>query len=435
MPIVKPLTLRRNFSWTFAGNIVYVSCQWGMLAVIAKLGSPEMVGQFTLGLAVTAPIMMFSNLQLRAIQATDTKQEYLFGDYLGLRLIATGLATLMIFGIAWKSGYRWDTTLVVLALGLAKAVDSINDVFSGLIQQHERMDLIAISSMMRGLLALSLLAIGVYFTHSVFWGTLGLSVASAIVLVGYDIPSGALMFRDSASRLDPASKPSTWDPLKPDWHWGRLKQLLWLSLPLGFTMMLISLNTNIPRYFIERYLGERELGLFAAISYSMVAANMVVGALGQSASPRLAKYYTAGNSHAFRTLLLKLVGIGLSIGVVGILVVKIGGKEILTILYRPEYAQPQYLEILLLLMVSTAIGNVSSFLGYGMTAIRYFSVQMPLSILVTGISALSCYWLIPNMGLRGAAIALLIGVIVQTIFSAGVVSHGLFKLERKIFIK
>jgi O-antigen/teichoic acid export membrane protein len=434
MPIVKPLTLRRNFSWTFAGNMLYSACQWGMLAVIAKFGSPEMVGQFTLGLAFTAPLFMFSNLQLRAIQATDTKQEYKFRDYLGLRLIATGLTILITLGITWKSGYRWDTTLVVIGLSLSKAVDSISDVFSGLIQQHERMDLIAISSMMRGLISLLFLAIGVYLTHSVFWGTLGLSVASAIVLVGYDIPRGALMFRDATSRLNPASKPETGDPLKPDWHWGKLKQLLWLSLPLGFTMMLISLNTNIPRYFINQYLGERELGLFAAISYSMVAANMLVGALGQSATPRLAKYYAAGNRHAFGALLFKLVSIGLIIGIVGILVVKIGGKEILTILYRPEYAQPQYLEIFLLLMVSTAISNVSSFLGYGMTAIRYFSVQLPLLILVTGISALSCYWLIPNMGLRGAAIALLIGVIVQTIFSLGVIWHGMHKLGKSIRI-
>jgi O-antigen/teichoic acid export membrane protein len=434
MPIVKPLTLRRNFSWTFAGNMLYSACQWGMLAVIAKFGSPEMVGQFTLGLAFTAPLFMFSNLQLRAIQSTDTKQEYKFRDYLGLRLIATGLTILITLGITWKSGYRWDTTLVVIGLSLSKAVDSISDVFSGLIQQHERMDLIAISSMMRGLISLLFLAIGVYLTHSVFWGTLGLSVASAIVLVGYDIPRGALMFRDATSRLKPESNPENWDPLKPDWHWGKLKQLLWLSLPLGFTMMLISLNTNIPRYFINQHLGERELGLFAAISYSMVAANMLVGALGQSATPRLAKYYAAGNHHAFGALLFKLVSIGLIIGIVGILVVKIGGKEILTILYRPEYAQPQYLEIFLLLMVSTAISNVSSFLGYGMTAIRYFSVQLPLLILVTGISALSCYWLIPNMGLRGAAIALLIGAIVQTIFSLGVIWHGMHKLGKSIRI-
>src|SRR3954469_7592651 len=86
------LSLRSNFSWTFAGNVVYAGCQWGMLMVLAKLGSPERVGQFALGLAVTAPILMFSNLQLRAIQATDARREYRFGHYLALRLATTALA-------------------------------------------------------------------------------------------------------------------------------------------------------------------------------------------------------------------------------------------------------------------------------------------------------------------------------------------------------
>jgi O-antigen/teichoic acid export membrane protein len=118
----KPLTLRRNFSWTLVGNVVYAACQWGMLVVLAKLGSREIVGQFTLGLAVTAPVLMLANLQLRAVQVTDARHEYCFGDYLGLRLITTGLALLVIVLITVVAGYRWETSLIILVVGLAKAV-------------------------------------------------------------------------------------------------------------------------------------------------------------------------------------------------------------------------------------------------------------------------------------------------------------------------
>jgi hypothetical protein len=50
------LSLRRNFAWTVLGNVTYAACQWGMLVALAKLGSPEMVGQFALGLAIGAPV-------------------------------------------------------------------------------------------------------------------------------------------------------------------------------------------------------------------------------------------------------------------------------------------------------------------------------------------------------------------------------------------
>jgi O-antigen/teichoic acid export membrane protein len=430
MKQLKPLTLRRNFSWTFIGNVVYAACQWGMLVVLAKLGSPEMVGQFTLGLAVTAPVIMFTNLQLRGVQATDARHEYLFGDYLSLRLISTGLGILIILGITLTAGYPWETSLIILVVGLAKAFESISDVFYGLIQQHEQMDRISISMMIKGPLSLFLLGIGVYLTHSVLWGAVGLLVAWAIVLIGYDIPSGAFMLNTSlgAPQSGVSEKSNLAVLIRPRWHWEKLKKLIWLALPLGFVMMLISLNTNIPRYFIERYLGERELGFFAAISYLMVATGMVIGALGQSASPRLAQYYAAGNSIAFRKLLLKLVGIGLLMGVTGVLVVLVAGREILTIFYRPEYAE--YIDIFLLVMVTTAISDVGSFLGYGMTSARYFRIQMPLFFTVTASSAIACFWLIPSMGLRGAAISLLIGAIVGTTFSLGVIIYAEHRLNK-----
>ena len=110
------LSLKQNFSWTFVGNGVYQACQWGMLVVLAKLTSPEDVGQFALGLAVCAPVVMLTNLQLRAVQATDARGEYEFADYLGLRLLMTGLALAIITGIA-VPGYSSVTTSVILAVG------------------------------------------------------------------------------------------------------------------------------------------------------------------------------------------------------------------------------------------------------------------------------------------------------------------------------
>ena len=431
----KPLTLRRNFSWTFTGNLIYAASQWGMLVLLAKLGSPEMVGQFTLGLAVTAPVIMFTNLQLRGVQATDAKGDYVFSDYLGLRLIGTGLALLIIAGITLKAGYRLETSLVILAIALAKAFESITDVFNGLIQQHERMDRIAIALMIKGPLSLLLLAIGVSVTGSVVGGAIGLAIAWGLVLFGWDIRNGRLILNNASHQRDAedllvanVTPAKSHNPLYPRWDRKTLVKLVWLALPLGFVMMLISLNTNIPRYFIERYLGERELGIFAAMSYLMVVGSMVVSALAESASPRLAKYYAAGNSTAFRTLLLKLVGVGLMLGTAGVFVAVVAGKPILTLLYTPEYAERA--DLFAWLMVAAGMGYVSSFLGYGMTAARYFRVQMPLFVLVTGSCAIACFWLIPTQGVRGAAIALVISALIQLVFSLGVTYQAIYKLRR-----
>jgi O-antigen/teichoic acid export membrane protein len=193
-------------------------------------------------------------------------------------------------------------------------------------------------------------------------------------------------------------------------------------------MMLISLNSNIPRYFIEQYFGKRELGIFAAIAYLMVMGNMIVNALGQSAVPRLAKYYALGNSIAFRTLLFKLITIAVLLGGGGVLVAFVDGRQILTVLYRPEYAE--HTNLFVWLMVVAGINYLFSFMGYAMTAARYFRIQIPLFATGTFSCTIACISLLPKLGLLGAAIALLISATIQVVISLVVMSYALYKLQK-----
>jgi O-antigen/teichoic acid export membrane protein len=374
-----------------------------MTVVLAKLGSPEHVGQFALGLATTAPIFMFATLRLRDVQATDSKQEYLFGDYFAMRLITTALALLAVAGIVAVSGFQWEVALVVLATAASKASEAISDAFYGLFMQQERLDRIAKSMMIKGPLSLVGLAVGFYLTGSVFWGVIGLTLARAVIMVSYDMRNATLSLSPSSklfSHIIPKDFPG------PRWNAPTLARLAWLTLPLGFVTMLISFNSNIPRYFIEGHLGSYQLGIFAAIAAFQKTAPTIVQALGRSASPRLAKYYAANNAKAFRKLTLRLIGLGVLLGGAGVLVALVAGRQILTLFYGPEYALPGLFG---LVMLGAGIDYVATMLLFVITSARYFRIQLPLHLLTAGAVALACFLLIPSAGLQGAAIALIIG--------------------------
>lgn len=398
----RPLSLKKNFAWTFLGNVIYGACQWGILVFLAKIGSPEMVGQFALGLAVCIPVLMFTNLNLRNVQATDVKGEFLFGQYLGLRLLTTGLAVLAISGITLASGYSRETKLVILAVGVAKALESVIDALYGLLQQHERMNRIASSMIIRSLLYLLGLGLGVYLTGNILWGMAGFAAAGALTLVFCDFRHGAQVINDSSPQAAP--KLSLAEAMRPRWEMSAVKKLIRLSLPLGLSMMLMSLTHNIPRYFIEHYLGVRELGIFAAITQLMVAGNTVVAALGSSASPRLARYFALGEHQNFRGLVLKLVGIGVFLGVAGFLVTWVAGYQILAIFYRPEYARNA--DVFQQVMLAAGLFYIGSFLGYAVTATRAFDSFVIPYLCGTLISLAAAWLLIPAFGLIGAAYAL-----------------------------
>ncbi|WP_205543935.1 lipopolysaccharide biosynthesis protein [Rubrobacter indicoceani] len=409
-------SLHRNFSWVLAGNLVYAASQWGMLTALAKLGSPEMVGQFGLGLAITAPIILFSNLNLLAAQSTDARREYAFGDYAALRTATTALALVLIFLLVAFGGYARETALVVLLIGVSKAVESFSDLTYGLYMQRERMDYIARSMVLRGLLSLVALSAGVYLTGGVAWGVVGMCVVWAAVFLLHDAPNvRSVLERGESARV--VFRPAV------------LASLAWLALPLGLVMTLVSLYTNVPRYFIQGYFGEREVGFFTAMSYIIVAGSTFVNALGQAASPRLAGYYADGDTPAYRSLLVKAVGLGAGIGVAGILAAVVAGPEILTVLYSAEYAAES--GVFTLLMVAAAFGYVASFLGYGMTAARYFKTQIPLFGATVASVVVSCWLLVPAFGLAGAAFSLIIGGVVQTAGGLLAVSHAVNSLQKR----
>ncbi|MGB8701973.1 MAG: oligosaccharide flippase family protein [Thermosynechococcaceae cyanobacterium] len=412
-----PLSLRRNFSWTLTGNIVYSACQWGMLIIFAKLGTPEMVGEFTYALAVTAPVFMLTNLQLRAVQATDSQVQYKFSDYLALRLMATGIGLLAIFSIVSLFPHSNTTAWIVILVAIAKGIESISDVCYGFIQQHERMDFISISLILKGILSLSMLTVGLVLTGSVVGGVAGLAIAWLLLLLGYDW----LTVRRLAKLLGVVDVRQ----LRPRWQWTTQRQLIWLTLPLGFVMLLISLNTNIPRYFIEHYLSARELGIFAAIAYLMLMGSIIQGALAQSAAPRLAKYYAEGKRDAFISLLFKLVALACVLGTAVVVVSSFAGKQILALVYKPEYAQ--YSHLLVWLMVAAAMDYVSSFLGTAMTAARYFRVQVPLFMSTAGTLAIACVLFIPRWGLDGIPFAMILTGLIRILASLAILAHGLCK--------
>jgi O-antigen/teichoic acid export membrane protein len=391
-------SLQRNFIWTLGGNLVYTGCQGGMLIALAKLGNPLMVGQFALALALTAPVYQFTSLQLRTLQATDARFEYRFSEYLAVRLAGT-LVALAVMAAILLAGYRGVAAAVIAALALAKAIESVSDVLYGLLQQHERMAQIARSMILKGCLSLAALSAAIALTHNVVIGSVCLALAWLVVLLVYDIPRG-LQLVDRAE-------------FRPSWNRGRMAKLIWLSLPMGLVLMLLSLNVNIPRYFIANTLGQRQLGIFAAMAYFVQAAGMIMNALGNILSPRLAKYHAEGRADAFRAMVAKLLGFAALSGAACVLVAHYFGSPLLTLVYRPEYAQ--YAGVLTILMVAAAVSYISGALGVAVSSVRCFAGQFPVNLFSSLVGVVCSVLAIPRYGLYGAALAVLAIALVSAI--------------------
>lgn len=400
------LSLRSNFAWMLSGNVVYALCQWGAIVALAKLGSSFVVGQFSLGLAITAPVLMFTNLNLRVVQATDARRLHSFSQYLRLRIALTLVGIAIIVSIAFFAHYERQTAMVVVAVAVAKGVETISDIHYGLFQLNDRLDQTGKSMMIRGVLSALALSGGLYLTHSLLWSCAGLALGWLAVLLLFDVRRGRC--------LVPASPPTGQPP-----NLRRYLNLTRTALPLGFTTTMAALNLNVPRYFIHARLGERQLGVYSALAYATVAMVLVSDSLGHSAVPRLSRLYSSDLLCEYRSLLLRLIGVGAALGTAGLLVAVCFGERLLTLLYGSEYATHH--AVFSVLILATAIYCVAGMLTSAINAARCFRIQIPVYALIVAANIVACALWIPSGGIGGGAAGLAVASTVHLALGATVI--------------
>lgn len=415
LPPIVP-SLRSNFSWTLVGNLVYSGCQWGMISALAKLGSTTLVGRFALGLAITAPVFMFTNLQLRAVQATDARSEFAFSDYFTLRLLASLAGFAAICAFVFAARYDRPTAAVIVLLALAKTIESLGDVIAGLLQKAERLNRVSTSLMLRGGFSIVAFSASFWFSRSLLNAVAAMVVTWFLVFAFYDLHQARQLLRGKRRFLA--------------FRWSRLKTLAVVSAPLGVVMTLISLNVNIPRYLLEHKLGPSELGIFASLAYLLVAISLVINALGQAASSRLSRMFAEGDLSRFRAILFRMVGFGVFVLLAGVPAARFFGRPVLTLIYRPEYGN--HVDLFVIMVIAAGVSAIASFMGYGNTAARNFRLQVPVISISTAATILFSFLLIPRFGSLGAAFALLIGACVQLAGSATVLRWQLKQRSKQM---
>lgn len=397
------LSLKKNFSFSFTGNIIYQASQWGILVVLAKLTNAEVLGQFALALAICTPITVLASMNLRTLQITDTESKNSFREFLGLRIITVFAAILVIAAIAFSGRFTLHMGLIIFVIGLNQCISISRDIYRAYMQKRERMDKVAVSQISVSVLGLLALTLGVLFTGDLLIGVIAIFAARLLSMLAWDFPVTRKLSRSDPDMVGPHA-------LLPEFHAKAILKLAWLALPVTLMVTFNRIAGVLPQYFIEYHIDTETLGYFAAIAALPLMGNIVVDAAGLSALPRLSRQYLKRNKNFIR-LCLKLCTINTCFGLLGIAAAYLLGQWILTIIFTKDYAAYQD-EFTLLMVYGLASYIVASF-NYGLFATRLFWIQPPIHGLVATTTLTMCWLLIPSMGVEGAVWAMIAGRAVQ----------------------
>ncbi len=380
---------------------VYAASQWATLIMIARMGGPENLGEYTVALAVCAPIIVFSRLNMQTVQATDARDEYDFGDYAIARIILTLGGLALIAGYSIFSGHPFGAAIVLVGVALFKSIESLGDIVQGLLRKHERVGAIATATHMRSITLISCVVIGIYALDSFPVGIMLVVLAWWLVFVSYE--------RMQVRKL------------KVSWHstnWRRSADLVKKCFPSGLGMLLGSLTVNIPVYVIEHYMGVAQAGYYSAAAFFMALGGLVAASLGQAVMARLSVEFNSARER-YRVTLRTMLLISCALGGSAIVLANLIGRDTLAFLYGADYAAHE--AVLLWITVAAALSFPATLFGLSLTISRRFNAGLLVHIVSLAVVSILAAIFVPSHGLVGGAWALAGGTGARVLLSGAVV--------------
>ena len=415
--------LNSNVVWLAAGNASYAAGLWLCLISLIKMSGTEQAGYFSLALSICAPFFMFSSLRLRLVIASDAIDQYQAQNYIAARFFCSSVTIIvLIAGSAW---FVDDAPLLnaIIFLALAKGIESISDILYGYFQKEGIAPYVGQSLILRTTsLLICLIGAILLGKISVQVVTLVMFIAWSEVLFLYDIPQYIKQEKIYKAKSNSNKKRIP--------NFRSIQTIIVDALPLAFIAVICSLNTNIPRYAIEYFLGVGELGIYASIMYFGVAYTLLASSYGQVKMSKLGQARGNRNSSEFLKYYMDMIRFVMYTTVITVSISSVMGEFILSTFYNTEIAK--YSAILSASLFVAGINTIALFQWFAMTALRLYHQQLVFACIVFTILICSSYVLIPIIGIYGALLVELSGAVVQIILSHRLIKSNVREFQTAI---
>jgi O-antigen/teichoic acid export membrane protein len=248
--MTKKLSVKKNMLYNSVGSLFYLVCQWLITVLVVKLSSYADAGNLSLAASITNVFFTISTFGIRVFQVSDVNNKYSASFYVTTRII-TGLISLALCVgfVLLNASYSAEQMLCIIIYMTFRLSESLVDVLQGIQQKAERMDYIAVSFVLRGVLSLGAFCLVLYYTKNLLFAITAMAILTMAVVLAFDM---LICKKLTAFHLyiDPKS----------------LRAILWECLPLMLTSLLMNSIVAIPRYFLEQIHGDQMLGIYSSVA-------------------------------------------------------------------------------------------------------------------------------------------------------------------------
>lgn len=232
---------KNAYLWNMIGSMLMAFQSVFMLMILTRTVGLEEAGIFTIANANANLFLTIGKFGMRNFQVSDLKNQFLFSEYRMSRAVTTSVMIAVTLGyLSYTSitnDYSMEKTQTILWMCLLKAIDSVEDVYHGLYQRYNRLDIASKAMTLRILITIIVFGAGLIFIHDLL-----------IVLIVATISSLLLFCVFTKWTIE------EFDVNKNKVVWSNIGVLLKLNFPLAVVSFLSFYIGNAPKYAIDAVL-------------------------------------------------------------------------------------------------------------------------------------------------------------------------------------
>lgn len=178
---------RDSYLWNMAGSMLMAFQSVIMLMILTRtLGLVE-AGVFTIAYANANLFLTIGKYGMRYFQVSDVKNQFTFAEYRVSRVVTSlgmlGVSAAYTLYASLSNGYTMEKTQVIIWMCLFKVVDGIEDVYNGLYQRKNRLDVASKMLTLRMIFTIAVFGLGLIIVRDLLFALIIATIFTTILLI------------------------------------------------------------------------------------------------------------------------------------------------------------------------------------------------------------------------------------------------------------
>lgn len=390
-------------------SVIYFFLQWLTTVLAVRLANFESAGIYSLTISYINLFYFLALFGIRQYQLSDVEQRFSDGQYLAARLTAATFATTVFTGVTFFSAMSYYRRLCAVAYLLFKMGEAFSDGYFSLLQLRRDYLRLAWSYTMKGGWSTAGFVAALYITHDVFAAIVWMTVGYGVCVLVLDVPHLRRMGTE---------KPIFQDCI----------QIFKKCVPIMLVSLAIPVMNYMTRHAVEAELGNFLLGQYISLSYVIIVMSTFANAVFIVFVPKVGQWREERQWTEIRHFVGAAVLLMILAGAAAMAAGKIFGSWVCVWLFGKEILEN--IDLLLPLLLTAALLMGKTFFSTLLVPFDHRWVLLAGECCGVILCAASAVPLTRQMGMHGANLSYLLGVVLQTIILGGCVLKDVLPQKR-----